>query len=147
MKLIVFCAVGFACVAPLCELWRLGAFGRGAVGLFGVAVLGGALVPLAWVGLSFAIVRRGLGRDRLILALMLCSTSVALGSAGLLLIMGTIPSYLNRNVATEPRIEEWILAINIATIAFLAGAAVFLVHWLRKLRTKHGARISKVLLD
>jgi hypothetical protein len=71
---------------------------------------------------------------------MLCSTCVALGSAGLLLIMETIPTYLNPNVATGPRIEEWFLAINIAMIAFLAGAAVFLVHWLRKLRARDAAR-------
>src|SRR4051812_27259610 len=94
MKLVAFCAVAFGCMAPMLHLWTIGVVqGGSAQGLVTVALFGAVAVPLVWVGLSFALIRRGVWRDRFITALLLCSVSVALCIAGWLLIAYTIPEY------------------------------------------------------
>src|SRR5580693_4816637 len=105
MKLVAFSAVAFACVAPMLNLWRAGVIQGGTTqGLVLVALFEAVVVPLVWVVLSFALVRRGGGRDKLITAFLLGSVSVALSAAAWLLISYTIPAYGNPKVAPESRL-------------------------------------------
>jgi hypothetical protein len=134
MKLVAFCAVGLACVAPMLNLWRAGVVqGGSAKGLVSVALFEAVVVPLVWGVLSFALVRRGGWRDRLITALLLGSASVALGAAVWLLISYTIPAYGNPDVAPESRLGVASLALHIMAILALFAAALFLS--LRLMRT------------
>ena len=65
MKCVVYCAVASACVAPMFQLWRVGVVGGGtARGLVSITFFEAIVVPLAWVGLSACLIRRGLGGIR-----------------------------------------------------------------------------------
>jgi hypothetical protein len=126
-KLVVFFAVGLACVAPMLNLWRAGVVNGGtAQGLIGIALFEAVVVPLVWVALSFVLVRRGVWRDRLITALLLASVSVALGFATWALIGYTIPTYSYPNVAPESRPGLASLALHATVIATLSAAALYL---------------------
>ena len=122
MKLVVYCAVGSACVAPMWRLWRLGVVGGGTVnGLISVALFEAIVVPLVWAGLSFIMVRRGAWRDGLISILLLWPVSVALAYAWWILFAYTIPAY-GRPYGTDAAA----LAVHIAAIAALTASAAFL---------------------
>jgi hypothetical protein len=120
MKLVVYCAVASACVAPM---WRIGAVAGGAArGLVGVVLLEGVVVPLVWAGLSVVLVRRGAWRDGLIAALLLWSVSMALAIAGWRFYRYTIPAY----VWWPPGTRDRVLAANVLAIVTLTGSALFL---------------------
>ena len=122
MKLVVYCAVGSACVAPMWRLWRLGVVGGGSIqGLISVALFETVVVPLVWAGLSFMLVRRGAWRDGLISTLLLWSVTVALAFAGWMLFAYTIPMY-GKPYGTDTAA----LAVHVAAITALVASAVFL---------------------
>jgi hypothetical protein len=122
VKLVLYCAVASACVAPMLHLWQNGVVDGGSFrGLVGVALFESVLVPLVWVGLSVFLVSRGAWRDGLICALLFCSVSVALGIACWML-FAWIQAYWNR-------IEELgivALALHVLSILALIAAAVWL---------------------
>jgi hypothetical protein len=96
MTLVVYCAVGSACVAPMVRLWQNGVVNGGTLqGLVSVALFASVLVPLVWVALSLLVVRRGAWRDGLICALLLCSVSVSLGVASWWFFSYTYPVHGN----------------------------------------------------
>ena len=122
MKLVAFCAVASACVAPMWQLWRLGVVAGGILqGLVAVGLLEGVLVPLVGVALSMVLVRRGAWRDGLIFALLLWSASMALGIAWWLLFSYTIPAYGTPDGTGAPE-----LAMHVGVIVALTAAALFL---------------------
>ena len=64
MRVVIFFAVAFACVAPLVRLRRVGVVqGDSVQGLLFIIIFEAVAVPLVWVLLSFVLVRRGTGRD------------------------------------------------------------------------------------
>ena len=76
VKLIVLCAVGSACFAPIVHFAEAGVMSWG-----GAALMGGIAVPISVAVASFIVVRRGPIKDWLIRTLLAISTSVALGIA------------------------------------------------------------------
>jgi len=124
MKLVVFFAVAFASVAPMVHLWQAGAVqGGSAAGLGFVAIFGAVLVPLEWIGLSLVLVRRGPGRDTLILCLLLCSVLVALSAACWILFYQLLPA-LRRG--TGPPDMVIAMSINSLVVLILAAGGLFL---------------------
>jgi hypothetical protein len=145
MKSVVFCAVAFACVAPMLHLWRIGAVNGGtAQGLVFVALFEAIVVPLVWVGLSWCLIRRGAWRDGLIAALLLCSVSVALCIACWFLIGYTIPAYGNLYDPPDTRVGARFLAIHVSAILALAAASSFLA---LRLRRANGPGPSSILSE
>jgi len=138
MKFVVYCAVALACVTPMLNLWQAGVMHGGAPeGLFGVAIFEAVVMPLAWVGLSFVLIRRGAWRDGLITALLLCSVVVALGFASWLLVAYTIPQYGNPYAGpANPVGVAWLIKHMLAILA-LAAATLFLA-----LRPWRGAKLG-----
>lgn len=127
MKLVVFCAVGFACVAPLWQLWRAGVVNGGRIeGLLFIAVFESVAVPLVWVGLSLILVRHGAFREMLIVGLLLTSVSVALVFACWSLFAYQIPAY--RSPLSGAGLGPVVLHI-LVTVA-LTAAAMFLTRGL-----------------
>lgn len=122
MKMVIFCAVASACVAPMFHLWRVGIARASAVVVFEAF-----LVPLVLAGLSFILVRRGPWKDDLIACLLLCSVSVALGFAVWLLVCYTIPAYSDPRVGPESRISLAGLILHVTVILSLAGAFLILL--------------------
>jgi hypothetical protein len=142
MKLVAFCGVGFACAAPMLNLWRAGVVDGGTTrGLLSVALFEAVVVPLVWVGLSFILIRRSGWRDKLIAALLLCSVAVALGFAVYSLIAYTIPAYGNPHVPPEERVGLASLALHLMAILALSAAPLFLS--LRLMRTARPARAGR----
>jgi hypothetical protein len=132
MKLVAYCAVASACAAPMVRLWRIGFVDGGSLqGLIGVVVFESVIVPLVWVGLSLLLVRRGIWRDGLICALLLCSNSVALGMACWSLFAYTIPAYAN----PLARVGISALALNVMVIVTLSAAMLCLLLRLRRCLT------------
>lgn len=145
MKLVVFCAVALACVTPMLHLWRAGfVLGGGPQGLIVVALFEAVVVPLVWVGLSFALISRGVWRDGLITAFLLCSVSVALGMACWRLIAYTVPAYGNPYDPSETRVGVSFLTLHIMAILALAAASLFLMAQLRR-GSHRGSQRSKEL--
>jgi hypothetical protein len=129
MKCVVYCAVASACVAPMFHLWRVGVVDGGTTrGLIFIALFEAVVAPLAWVGLSLCLIRRGAWRDGLITTLLLCSVGVALGFACWTFGTYTIPSY--KQFANGVGIES--LSVHIITIMALVAAALFLAVRLRR---------------
>jgi hypothetical protein len=122
MKLVAYCAVGSACVAPMWRLWRMGVVGGGTVqGLVSVALFEAIVVPLVWAGLSFILVRRGAWRDGLIFILLLWPVIVALTFAGWMLFAYTIPAY-----GKPHGTDAAAISVHAVAIAALVASAVFL---------------------
>ncbi len=133
MKLVVFAAVAFACVAPMLHLWQVGVVQAGtATGLIVVALFEGIAVPLVWAGLSFALIRRGPWRDRLITAFLLGSVAVALGVGSWLLVAFAIPDFLDTSRPADRRLGVSALALHVGVILALAAAMLFLSLRLRR---------------
>ena len=127
MKSVVFCAVAFACVAPMLHLWRIGVVdGGSAQGLLIVALFEAVAVPPVWVGLSLCLIRRGAWRDGLITSLLLCSVSVALGISCWVLFLYTIPAFGNPLDPPESRVGITSMVLHVAIILSLAAATLFL---------------------
>jgi hypothetical protein len=123
MKLVVYCAVASACVAPMVQLWRIVVVDAGSLqGLVAVVLFESVLVPLAWVALSLLLVRRGAWRDGLICTLLLCSVSVALGIASWSLFAYTIPAYGN----PFERVGLSALTLHVMVILTLVAAILWL---------------------
>ena len=123
MKAVIFCAVAFACISPMLRLWQIGVVQGGtARGLVSVAIFEAVVVPLAWAGLAFVLIRRGTWSDGQITALLLCSVSVALGFACWALIAYTIPALWN----PYERAGISSLALHATVILALAAATLFL---------------------
>jgi hypothetical protein len=97
-----------------------------------VALFEAVVVPPAWVGPSFVLIRRGAWRDGLVAALLLCSVSVALCIACWLLISDTIPAYGNPYDPPETRVGVRFAAIHASAILALAAANSFLAIRLRR---------------
>jgi hypothetical protein len=137
MKLVVFCAVGFACVAPMVQNWQAGSIQQRKIqGLLVIALFESILVPLVWVGLSFLIVRRGIGRDRLILALLLFPLTVVLGIMCWILFAYNIQYHVNLLGSPNQRGRIVPLVGNIVAILLLFAAILILTLMLRrKLKT------------
>jgi hypothetical protein len=138
MQLVVFCAVGFACVAPMLHLWQAGVIQhREAWGLLIVALFEAIVVPLVWIGLSFILVRPGAWRDRVILALLLPPVCVGLGIASWILFTYNIPAYGNPLDPADKRVGILSIVANIIAILLLTAATLFLMLLLRrKLKTE-----------
>ena len=118
MKLIVFCAAAFACVAPIVRLWAIG----GPVGGGGTVFIFSAIaVPSVWASLSFVLVRRGTWRDRLILSLLLFSVSAALVTA-----IGMLSWIARRMDWSSPAMIRDLLLVAAVAIT-LAASVTFLV--------------------
>jgi hypothetical protein len=113
-------------VTPMVRLWQIGAAKN--PGAFAFALLFEAVaVPLVWATLSFVLVRRGPWKVRIIAALLLCSTGVALGFAIWTLASYTIPTFNNPLIAPGNRSGLRELTIHVAVILGLAAASLFLV--------------------
>jgi hypothetical protein len=122
MKLVIYAAVASACAAPMAHLWQVGVVEGGRIqGLLGVVLFESVLVPLVWVGLSVLLIRRGAWRDGLICALMLCSVSVALGTACWAL-YAFIPAYGN----SAAQFGMAVLALHVMLILALVAAVLWL---------------------
>jgi hypothetical protein len=122
MKLVVYCAVASACVAPMVQLWRIVVVAGSLQGLVAVVLFESVLVPLVWVALSLLLVRRGAWRDGLICTLLLCSVSVALGIASWSLFAYTIPAYGN----PFERVGLSALTLHVMVILTLVAAILWL---------------------
>jgi hypothetical protein len=122
MKMVIFCAVASACVAPMFHLWRVGVAQASAVVVFEAF-----LVPLVLAGLSFILVRRGPWKDDLIAFLLLCSVSVALGFAVWLFVFYTIPTYSDPRVGPESRTSLAGLMLHVLVALTLAAALILLL--------------------
>jgi hypothetical protein len=121
MKLVVFCAVGSACVAPTVRLWEAGVAQWSAVVAFEAVAL-----PLVLCGVAFAILRRGPARDRLMAGLLFVSVSVALGLATWLFFAYRIPTFLDPQISPVSRSGWGDVALHAAVILALLAALVFL---------------------
>jgi hypothetical protein len=129
IKCVVYCAVASACVAPMFHLWRVGVVGGGtARALASIALFEAIVIPVAWVGLSVCLIRRGAWRDALITSLLLSSVCVALGFAFWTLGAYTIPAY--KQSSNGVGLES--LSVHIITILTLVAAALFLAARLRR---------------
>lgn len=124
MKLVVFCAVAFACVAPLLPAVQ------GGEQVIATMILEAVAVPVVWAGLSLVLVRRGEFRDRLVTILLLVSVSVALGFACVGFVVITIASLRNPTMEGD---LIFLLGDLLVTLA-LAAAACFLASRLLKRR-------------
>jgi hypothetical protein len=125
MKLVAYCAVTSACVAPMWRLWRIGAIAGGTVqDLVGVVLLEGVVLPLVWAGLSVVLVHRGAWRDRLIAALLLWSISLALAIAWWTFYRHTLPAYAH---GWPHGTADRVLAANVLAIVTLTASALFLL--------------------
>jgi hypothetical protein len=122
MKLVIFCAVASACVAPMFHLWRVGVAQGSAV-----IVLEGVVVPLVLAGLSFFLIRRGPWKEDLIAFLLLCSVSVAFGFAVWLFVFYTIPTYSDPKIGAESRTSFSGLMLHCLVNLTLAAAVVVLL--------------------
>ena len=133
MKSVVFFAVAFACIAPMLHLWRIGVVnGGGTTGLIYVVLFEAIAIPLAWIGLSFCLIRRGARRDVLITSLLLCSVTVALGIACWMLVTYTIPAYGNPLDPPESRVGITSMVVHVTVVLAMAAAALFLTLRLRR---------------
>ncbi len=140
MKAVIFFAVAFASIAPMIHLWQAGVVsGGGLAGLVSVAIFGGVLVPLEWIGLSLILIRRGPHRDTLILCLLLCSVLVALGTACWIFLNHLLPAY--RRVAARWSIATSMLIASVV-IVILSSATVFLMGRLVRAYLRSRARTS-----
>src|SRR4051794_29117478 len=74
-KVILACAVASACITPTFRLFQYGL-----ANLSSVLIVDAIAVPLVWALLGYVLVRRGPRRALMIVALLLCSVMVALGS-------------------------------------------------------------------
>lgn len=80
MKLVVYCAVACACVAPMMRLVKVSGGLHGPVGPTGIVGLWAAItVPLVWAGVSFLMIRPGRVRDQIILAFLIIPVGMMLG--------------------------------------------------------------------
>ena len=136
MKLVIFCAVAFACVTPMLNLWHAGVVQGGSLrGLVFVALFEAILVPVAWVVVCLFLVRRGPRRDRLITGLLLCPVAIALGLACWMVISYTIPAFGNPADPPEKRVGASFVTLHVLALLALAAAALFL-----SLRLRRGPR-------
>jgi hypothetical protein len=137
MKVVVFCAVAFACVAPMLHLWQIGVVNGGtAQGLLVVAIFEAIAVPLVWAGLSLCLIRRGDWRDGLISLFLLCSVVAALGVSCWLLVAYTIPAYGNPLDPPERRVDISSVALHVLIILSLSAATLFLSLRFRRMRSR-----------
>lgn len=120
MKLMVFCAAAFAAVAPIVRFTAIRGAGGWGAGLFIYSLIA---VPLVWALVSFALVRQGIWRDRVILSMLLCSVSVALAIATLSLVL----------TAGQLRIQS-LLPFAAVTITLAAAEAFLAIRLDRNLR-------------
>ena len=131
MKLVAFCAVGFACVSPMLAIPH----GKDPASYAVLAAFEGVAVPLVWTGLSMVLVRRGPWRDRLVMSLLLCSVSIALVFGCLMLFLVIISNYGNPARSPASRIRPIAVAEHVLAIVALAGAVLFLASRLFERRT------------
>jgi len=136
IKLVVFCAAAFACVAPIVRQWQLDGSPWTAMS---VVTFSAVAVPLVWVTISFVLVPRSLWRDRFVLSLLLCSVSTALAAAAWILCMLVSETLRVRSAGFVVDWQEMIrdlALVGVVAIA-LAGAVLFLATCLvRKFRSE-----------
>ena len=115
MKMVIFCAVASACVAPMFHLWRVGVAQARRW-----SCSRRSWCPWSWRGSHSSSYGRGPWKDDLIACLLLCSVSVALGFAVWLLVFYTIPAYSDPRVGPESRISLAGLMLHVTVILSLS---------------------------
>jgi len=136
MKAVVYFAVAFACVSPMLRLWQGGGVNGGSEqGLVAVAIFSGIAVPLAWACLTLFVIRRETLRDRLVVAFLLGSVSMAEGFASWAFFAFTLREFLQ-----SPRITMSTVLGHSLVMLLLGAAMAFLV--LRLWRNSKASRID-----
>ncbi len=129
MKCVAYCAVASACLAPMFDLWLAGVVDGGSVrGLVSIGLFEAIVIPLAWVGLTFCLIRNSAWRDALITTLLLCSICVALAFALWTLGTYTIPAYRQ----SSNGVEITSLCAHVIIILILVAGALLLVRQLAR---------------
>jgi hypothetical protein len=119
INLVVFAALALACLAPLVHdaesngLWWM------------VIIVGVVVVPLVWALAAFPLVRKGLFKDRLILALVTVSLGSMFGLLASFAVMHT--RFILVQAGRAERFVSIILIVEILGVIGLAAALIFLL--------------------